>query len=56
MPSNGASANVVHLDLDLNFQGHDFLNMNIEKTVRASETCSSNTFAVDDIRHRMAPL
>ena len=37
LPSNGATANVVRHDRDLYFQGHEFLNVNISKTVRASE-------------------
>ena len=37
MPSNGATAKVVHIDLDLHFQGHKFRDVDISKTVRANE-------------------
>ena len=50
LPLNGATANVVCYDPDLHFQGHKFKimnfwfwNVNISKTVRASENCSSMT-------------
>ena len=56
MPSNGATANVVHYDLDLYFEGHELLNVNISKTVRASEKCSSMTLIEVDICHRMRAL
>ena len=39
LPSNGATANVIHNDPDLHFQGHEFWNVNISKTVTASEKC-----------------
>ena len=51
MPSNGATTNVVRRDLDLHFQGHEFSNLNISKTVRASEKCSSTIFIDVDISH-----
>ena len=34
---NGATANVVHYDLDLYIQGREFWKVNISKTVKASE-------------------
>ena len=37
LPSSDATANVVSHDLYLHFQGHEFGNVNIFKTVRASE-------------------
>ena len=37
LPSNGSTAIVVRHDLELQFQGHTFWNVNISKTVRASE-------------------
>ena len=49
-------ANVVHHDLDLHFQGHDIWNVNISKTVRASEKCSIMTFIEVDICDRIGPL
>ena len=55
-PSNCATANVVYHDLDLYFQGHEFWNVNISKTVRASEKFSSMIFIEVDICHRMGPL
>ena len=58
LPLNGRTANVVrlHHDLDLHFQGHELLIVNISKTVRASTKCSSITFIEVDISHRMGPL
>ena len=56
MPSNGATSNVVHRDLGLYSQGHEFWNVNISKTVRASEQCSGETFIVVDICNRMIPF
>ena len=56
MPSNVATANVVYHDLDLKYQGHEFGNVNILKTVRASEKCSCMAFIEVDIDHRMEPL
>ena len=44
LPSNGATTNVVHHDLDLHFQGHDFWNVNMWKMVRTSEKYSRVTF------------
>ena len=49
-------ANVVHLDLDLHFQGHENWNVNISKMVRVSEKCSIMTFIEVDIYYRMVPL
>ena len=40
LPSNDTTANVKPHDLDLHFQGHEFRNVSISKTVRASEKCS----------------
>ena len=54
--SIGATANVALFDLDLNFQCHEFLKMNIAKMVRASEKCSTPIFIEVDICHRMEPL
>ena len=50
-PSNG-TGNAVRHDLDLHFQRNEFSNVNISKTVRASEKCSSMTFIDVDICHR----
>ena len=47
---------VVHYDFDLRFQGHEFLNVNISKTVRTREKCSGMTFIEVDICHRIRPL
>ena len=38
LPSNGATANVVHHDLDLNFQGHEFFIVNISIYQQISQT------------------
>ena len=38
------SSNAVHHDLDLHFQGNEFRNVNISKTVGAGEKRSSMTF------------
>ena len=38
LTSNGATVNVVHRDLDLNFQGHEFLIVNILIYQRISQT------------------
>ena len=43
-------------DLDLYFQGHYFLNVNILKTMRVGEKCSSMAFIEVDNCHRMGPL
>ena len=43
LPSNVATAKVVHYDLDLHFQGHKFSNVNISKMVRASEKLLKTT-------------
>ena len=55
--SNGASANVVHRDLDI-FNVTQFLEIVkyviSEKLIRASEKCSSTTFIEFDISHRVA--
>ena len=52
-PLNGDTVNVVRLDLDLHFQGNKYWNVNISKTLRASEKCSSTTFIEVDICYRM---
>ena len=46
--------NAVRHNLDLHFQGNDFSNVNISKTVRASEKRSSMTFINVDICNRRA--
>ena len=43
LPSNGATANVVHHGLDLYFQGHKFLNVNRE----LAKIVSRSIFAID---------
>ena len=53
MPWNETTENVVHHDLDLQFQGHEFLNGKISKTVTASKKCSRMTYIEVDIFHRM---
>ena len=55
-PSNGAIVDVVHLDIDVYFQGYKIGNANIWNTARVSEKCSSMTFMVVDVRHRKEPL
>ena len=42
--------------LVLHFPGHDFLNVNISKTIRARGKCSGMALIEVDICHRMAPL
>ena len=37
LPSNGATANVAHRDLDLNLQAHDFVIVNISIYQRISQ-------------------
>ena len=56
LSSNGATANVVHRDFDLHFQGHKISNENISKTVRLSKKCSSMSFIEVEICHRMGPF
>ena len=56
MPLNGANVNIVHHDLSLHFHSLEFLNVNISKTVRASEKCSNMTFIEVDICHGMGPF
>ena len=53
LQANGITANVVHHDLDLYFKGHEFWNVNISKTVRASKKYSRMTFIEVDICHRI---
>ena len=38
------------------FQGHEYWNVNISKTVKASEKCSNTTFVEVDICHQIGPL
>ena len=38
LPSNGATVNVVHRDLDLNVQGHEFFIVDIKIYQRISQT------------------
>ena len=38
------------------FQGHEFLNENISKTISASKKCTRMTFIEAYICHRMTPL
>ena len=46
--SNGATVNVAHIDLDLDFQGHEFFIENISKYQRMSQTVmDSRTFSRD---------
>ena len=56
MPSNGAVANVLYHDLDLHFQGHTLLNVNISKTVRASGKKSVMCLILVDFRLRIEAL
>ena len=56
LPTNGATANVVHHDLDLHFQGDKSWNVYILETVTASNKYSSMTFIEVNIWHRMGPL
>ena len=55
LPWNDATANVVHRDFALYFQGLEFWNVNISKTVRAGEKYLSMTFIEVAICHRMGP-
>lgn len=48
-----ATANDVHYELDLHFQDHNSLSVNISKKVSASENCS---LIKVDILHRMGQL
>ena len=41
-PSNGAITNVVHYDLNLNFQGHEVLNVNISIYQRICQTAEDS--------------
>ena len=56
LPLNGTTVNVVRHNLDFRFQGHKFWNVNILKTVSASENSSCMTFIEFNICHRMGPL
>ena len=49
LQSNGVTLNVLHYVFDLYFQGLEFLNAIISKTMKASEKCSRMTFIEDDI-------
>ena len=55
LPSNGVTANVLHRDIDLYFQGHtnseNYIIFNIFKTVSASEICSSKSLIEFDTSH-----
>ena len=42
---------IVHHDLDLHCQGHEFLNLNISKTVKASKKSLRTTVIEDDVCH-----
>ena len=56
LPSNDATATVVDHDLGLHFQGYEFWNMNIPKTLRASKKCSNTTFIKVHICYRVGTL
>ena len=56
LTSNCATANVARHDFNLQFLGHEFLNVNIWKTVIAREKFSSMTFIEVDIWHQMGLL
>ena len=55
LPSNDATANAVHHALEIHFESHAFLYMNISKTVRSTGKCSSTTLIEADICYRMGP-
>ena len=44
LPLNGAIANVVRYDLYPHFQGNEFLNVNISKTLRASKNAQDDFY------------
>ena len=50
------TANVVHHDVDLHFQAHEFSDVNISKTVRAREKYSGMTFITVAIFYHIGPL
>ena len=57
LPSNVVTASVIHHALYLHFYGYEFLNVNISKTMRASEKCSSMNFMdMVDNCYEMTPV
>ena len=50
LPSNGGTANAVHLDIELHFRGHAFLNVNITIYQLISQTATDSRKIPTDLQ------